>query len=592
MVDNSAEVSQLLENLHSQKSFCFDTETTSLQAVTAHLVGISFSWKAHEAYYIPVPMDEIEAKALLDQFRSLFEKEDILKIGQNCKFDVLVLRNYGIHVKGPFFDTMLAHYLLQPDQRHNMNFLSEQLLQYVPVSIEELIGPKGRGQRNMRSVEIELIKEYAAEDADITWQLFQKLEPEIRKSGMISLAERIEMPLIDVLADMESAGVALDTEALSKLSSVLQMDIYQLEEKIYGFAGKRFNIASPAQLGKVLFEDLVIDENVKRTPTKQYATGEEILEQLLDKHPIVNLILEYRGLKKLLNTYVDALPKMVIKETGRIHTSFLQAVAATGRLSSVDPNLQNIPIRDERGREIRKAFVPTSNNHVIVSADYSQIELRIMAHISQDVAMIDAFRHNADIHTATAAKIYGIPEVEVTREMRSKAKTANFGIIYGISAFGLSQRLHIPRKEASDLIEGYFKSFPGVKVYMENAIRLARSQGYVETMFSRRRYLPDIHSNNANVRGMAERNAINSPIQGSAADIIKLAMIAVSNAFKSHHILSIMSIQVHDELVFDVCKEELELVKSLIKTEMEGAVKLSVPLLVEVGVGSSWYEAH
>ena len=592
LIQNEEDISLFIQDLDKQKEFCFDTETTSLQAVTAKLVGISFCWKDYEAYYIPVPENPESAAGLLLRFKPIFEREGILKIGQNCKFDILVLKKYGIDVKGPLFDTMLAHYILQPEQRHNMNYLAEQLLNYSPVSIETLIGEKGRGQLSMRDVDLEKIKEYAAEDADITWQLYQKLSRELLQFNLVNLAETIENPLVLVLAYMENAGVSLDTAALKGLAFDLASDIELLEQKIYAYAGKTFNIGSPLQLGKILFEDLKIEDKVKMTKTKQYATGEEVLEQLKDKHPIVNLILEYRGLKKLLNTYVDALPKMILPETGKIHTSFLQAVTSTGRLSSVDPNLQNIPIRDARGREIRKAFIPSGEKRFIVSADYSQIELRIMAHLSQDKAMIDAFRHNADIHTATAAKIYGITEDQVTRDMRSRAKTANFGIIYGISSFGLAQRLSISRKEASDLIEGYFTSFPGVKLFMDNSIRIARSKGYVETMFGRRRYLPEVHSNNATVRGMAERNAINSPIQGSAADIIKIAMISVYNAFLRQRVKSTMIIQVHDELVFDVLEDELELVTNLIRKEMEGAVALQVPLLVDIGHGKNWFEAH
>jgi DNA polymerase-1 len=593
LVDNYAKRDDLVKQLLHLKEFCFDSETTTLDVLQAQIVGMSFAWKKAEAYYIPFPASQEETQKIVDEFRPVLEDPTILKCGQNIKFDILVLKNYGIEVKGEVFDTMLAHYLLQPEQRHNMNYLSEIYLNYSPVHIEELIGQKekGRQQLSMRNVQVEKIKEYAAEDADVTWQLKLKLEQELEKMNLTKLAMTIEMPLVPVLADMEYTGVSLNTEALNESAEILRTDIIDLEKKIIEIAGVEFNIASPKQLGEVLFDRLKIDPNAKKTKTKQYSTNEEVLAQLADRHEIIPMILEDRGLRKLLNTYVEALPKMIHPKTKKIHTSFNQAIAATGRLSSVDPNLQNIPIRDERGREIRKAFIPSGDN-ILLSADYSQIELRIMAHASQDENMLEAFRLNADIHTATAATIFGVTRENVSREMRGKAKTANFGIIYGISAFGLSQRLRIPRKEAAEFIDGYFKSFPGVKHYMDSNIRTAREKGYVETIMGRRRYLPDINSNNGTVRGMAERNAINSPIQGSAADIIKLAMIHIHNRLKKFHMKSKMILQVHDELVFDVYLPELENLKEIVKFEMENVVKLDVPLLVEMGTGKNWLEAH
>ena len=592
LIDNEAKRKDLVKQLLQLKEICFDTETTTLDVILAQIVGISFSWIKAEAYYVPLPADQLESQRIVDEFKIVFESLDIAKCGQNIKYDILVLKNYGIEVKGEIFDTMLAHYLLQPEQRHNMNYLAEQYLNYEPVHIEELIGQKGRQQLNMRSVQIDKIKEYAAEDADITWQLKLKLKEELIKGNLLNLAQTLEMPLIPVLAEMEYTGVCLNTDALNESAEILRNDIIELEKKIIEIAGVEFNIASPKQLGEVLFDKLKIDPNAKRTKTKQYSTGEEVLAQLADKHEIIPMILEDRGLRKLLNTYIEALPKMISPKTKKIHTSFNQAIAATGRLSSVDPNLQNIPIRDERGREIRKAFISSGEEFVLLSADYSQIELRVMAHASGDENMVEAFRNNADIHTATAAKIFGVAPENVSREMRGKAKTANFGIIYGISAFGLSQRLQIPRKEAADFIDGYFKSFPGVKLYMDANIKLAREKGYVETIMGRRRNLPDIRSNNAQVRGMTERNAINSPIQGSAADIIKLAMINIHYKIKNQNLRSRMILQVHDELVFDVYLPELERMKEIVKYEMEHVMELNVPLLVEMGSGKNWFEAH
>lgn len=592
LVDSSEKRTELIRQMLLLSEICFDTETTGLDVMTAQLVGFSFSWKKGEAYYIPIPADQTEAKKICDDFKPVLENDGIVKIGQNIKFDILILKNYNIETKGKIFDTMIAHYLIQPELRHNMNVLAEQYLNYSPVHIEELIGLKTKYQISMRSVPIEKIKEYAAEDADVTWQLKEKLEEELREQNLVKLADDLEMPLIQVLAEVEYYGVSLNTTALNESAEILRTDIIELDRKIIEIAGVEFNVSSPKQLGQVLFEKLNIDSNARKTKTKQYSTGEEVLAQLADRHEIIPLILEYRGLRKLLSTYVEALPKMINARTGKIHTSFNQAIAATGRLSSVDPNLQNIPIREERGREIRKAFVASADDFSLLSADYSQIELRIMAHLSEDVNMVDAFLNDLDIHTATAAKIYRVTPENVSRDMRRKAKTANFGIIYGISAFGLAQRLNIPRKEAAELIEGYFNNFPGVKRYMDESIQRARHNGFVETIMGRRRFLPDINSNNGNVRGMAERNAINSPIQGSAADIIKLAMINIHRCLKKQNMRSKMILQVHDELVFDVYELELDQLKKIVKFEMENVVTLKVPLTVELGVGKNWLEAH
>jgi DNA polymerase I len=582
----------LISRLSGQKSFCFDTETSGLEVHTSTLVGLSFCFQPQEAWYVPVPDDFPEAKALLEEFRPVMENANIEKVGQNIKFDILALKKYGIKVNGPLFDTMLAHYLLQPDLRHNLNYLAEIYLGYQPVSIEELIGKKGKNQMNMRDVDLEKVKEYAAEDADITWQLKERLEKELQENKLIKLFQEIEMPLINVLAEMEWAGIRIDSNILETYAVELNAEADKIEKEIFDMAGMQFNLQSPKQLGEVLFEKMKIISNPSRTKTKQYSTGEDVLEKIADKHPIIAKILDYRGLKKLVSTYVEALPKLVNSETGKIHTSFNQAIASTGRLSSTNPNLQNIPIREERGREIRKAFVPSDDKHILLAADYSQIELRLMAHMSGDEAMIEAFRNSEDIHAATAAKIHGLKQDEVTREMRSQAKTANFGIIYGISAFGLSQRLNISREEAKKLIDGYFATYPGVKAYMDKNIHLARENGFVETIMGRKRSLSDINSRNAIVRGMAERNAINAPIQGSAADIIKLAMIRIRNRFEKENIHSKLVLQVHDELVFDLLKIELEAVKKIAREEMENAVSLSVPLTVDLGTGENWLEAH
>jgi DNA polymerase-1 len=594
-VDTPEKRRQLIETLQGLKEFCFDTETTGLETFGNELAGMSFAVKPHHGWYVPVPATQEEAQATVNEFKALFENPAIRKIGQNLKFDMLVLQQYGVDTAGTLFDTMLAHYLLQPEQRHNLNYLSEKYLDYSPVEIETLIGKNGRNQLTMRQVPLDKIAEYAAEDADVALQLQQRLEKDLEAAGMTRLAQTIEMPLAKVLAGMEATGVKIDVPAMKAFGQALNIDSNRLEEEIYELAGMRFNIASPKQLGDVLFLKLKISEgekSTKKTKTKQFSTSEEVLTSLEGKHPIVSKILEYRGLKKLQNTYVEALPKLINPRTGRIHTSFNQAVTATGRLSSTDPNLQNIPVREERGRELRKAFIPCDDNHLLLSSDYSQIELRLMAHMSGDPNMQEAFRHDADIHAATAAKIYGIPVADVTSDMRRKAKTANFGIIYGISVFGLSQRLAIPRNEAQELISGYFDAYPEVRRYMNDSIDNARAKGYVETLMGRRRYLPDIRSGNAVVRGMAERNAINAPLQGSAADIIKLAMIRIDETFRTRKLQSKMILQVHDELVFDVLKPEMEQVKEIVRREMEGACPLAIPLTVEMGEGKNWLEAH
>jgi DNA polymerase-1 len=582
---------ELIKKLSKLKEFSFDTETTSLDVYKSELVGMSFSYKKNEAYYVPVPADQNEASSLASEFRKVFSDDRIRKIGQNIKYDMQVLSNYDIEVKGDLFDTMIAHYLIQPDLKHNLEYLAANYLNYNPVSIEELIGKKGKNQLSMRSVDINVISEYAGEDADLTWQLYKILADELKKNGMTELAERIEMPLIRVLADMENAGFRLNTKDLDKYAKELRGLIISIEKEIYTFAGIEFNISSPKQLGEILFEKLNISGGTQKTKTKQYSTSEEVLIRLKDKHDIVGKVLEYRALKKLLSTYVEALPKLIHRKTGKIHTSFEQAWVTTGRLSSKNPNLQNIPVREERGREIRKSFVASDKDHVLLSADYSQIELRLMAHLSRDVHMIEAFRNNEDIHSATAGKIYNVRPENVTAEMRRKAKTANFGIIYGISAFGLSQRLNIPRAEAKKLIDSYFNSYSKVKEYMEKSIEMAKEKGYAETIFGRRRYLTDINSANAFIRGMAERNAINTPLQGSAADIIKLAMVNIHRRLSGRYSTR-MILQVHDELIFDVYRPELEEIKKLVKYEMENAIRLEVPLITDIGVGENWLEAH
>jgi DNA polymerase-1 len=592
LIDSREGVLGLAKELSGLQAFCFDTETTGLDPLEAELVGIAFSWKAHQAAYIAFPEDRKTCLEWLGLLKEAFVNRTIEKIGQNLKYDLHILNNYDLDVKGRLFDTMIAHFILRPEQKHNLNVLAEQYLDYAMVEIESLIGKKGPRQSSFRMVDPQKACEYAGEDADITWQLAEIFKREIEEQGFKELCDHIEMPLIPVLMKMEHQGVKLDVGALNHFAIKLREDILATEQEIYSLAGMEFNISSPKQLGDVLFERLKIVENAKKTKTRQYATGEEVLIQLKDKHPIVSKMLEYRSLKKLLTTYVAALPQLVNPKTGKIHTSFNQALVTTGRLSSVNPNLQNIPIREERGREIRRAFIPERKGNIFFSADYSQIELRIMAHLSGDEQMIAAFVNDEDIHTATAAKIFGTGPGDVTREMRNRAKTANFGIIYGISAFGLAQRLQISRTEAKDLIDGYFESYPKVRQYMDDSIRMARENGFVETMFGRKRLLPDILSRNSVVRGNAERNAINSPIQGSAADIIKIAMIRIQESLEKAQLKSALILQVHDELNFDVRPDELDEVKKITRREMENATSLSVPLTVEIGEGSNWLEAH
>jgi len=591
LLESNSEIKEFVKKINTLKEFCFDSETTSINPLDAELVALTFSWEKGTGYLIHFPESQKDTKAILEIVRPVFENPGTLKIGQNMKYDIQVLANYGIEVKGPLFDTMIAHYLLEPDMRHNMNLLSEAYLSYSPVHIESLIGEKGNSQKNMRSVPVDKLMEYAVEDADVTYQLKGVFEPRIKSEGLADLARKIEMPLISVLATIERNGVILNLDDLKTITINLREDIISLEKEIYALAGTEFNISSPKQLGDILFIRLKLDDKARFSKTKQFITNEEILQRLTSKHPIIDKVLEYRGLKKLLSTYVEALPLLVDKKTGRIHTSFNQAVAATGRLSSNNPNLQNIPVKDARGREIRKAFVP-EKGHIFLSADYSQIELRLMAHLSKDTGMIADFLSGNDIHAATAAKIFGVRINDVTREMRSRAKTANFGIIYGISSFGLSERLTIGRKEAKELIDGYFNSYPGVKIYMDESINKARDLGYVTTMFGRRRYLRDIHSRNQVVRGNAERNAINAPIQGSAADIIKIAMVRIDERMRSEKFMSKMILQVHDELIFEVEISELERLKEMVLFEMSNAVKLDIPLKVEWGTGNNWFEAH
>ena len=578
-----------VETLQEQPAFCFDTETDGLEAVSCNLVGLSFAWKAHEAYFIAVNPENVHR--ILQQLRPAFENENTQKIGQNCKFDIMVLSRYGIEVKGLLFDTMLAHYLLQPELRHGMDYLAEIYLNYQTITYEELVGGKGKKALPIEQVAIEKLTEYAAEDADITLQLKHLLAKELAKAGMEKLFYELEMPLLRTLARMEMAGVRIDTAALGASAESMRHSLENIEQEAYTLAGMEFNLSSAKQVGEVLFDHLKIVEKAKKTKTGQYVTSEEVLESLRSKHPLVGKILDYRGIKKLLSTYIEALPALVNPQTGKIHTSYNQAVTATGRLSSSNPNLQNIPVRDEMGKEIRKCFIP-DEGCLFFSADYSQIELRIMAHLSGDKAMIEAFNMDGDIHAATAAKIYKVPLSEVTSDMRRKAKTANFGIIYGISVFGLGERLQIPRSEAKELIDGYFATYPRIKEYMDECIDKARQLGYVETLWGRKRYLPDIASGNSFVRGFAERNAINAPIQGSAADIIKVAMIAIDKAFLAENLRSQMILQVHDELNFNVYPDELEKVKNIVCREMSRAIELQVPLIADCGVGKNWLEAH
>ena len=581
-----------LEQLNKQTSVCFDTETTSLNTLEAELVGIAFSWEKGKGFYLSVPEEFEEAKNLVTQLLPFFENENIEKIGQNLKYDIKVLHKYGVDIKGTLFDTMLAHYLINPDMRHNMDVLSETYLNYTPVSITELIGKKGKNQLSMRQVPLEQQTEYAVEDADITFQLAKHFTPELKAASTDALFKEIELPLLRVLANMELEGINLDIDFLNSLSNDITSDINILEKSIYKQADEEFNIGSPKQLGIVLFEKMKLVDKPKKTKTGQYSTAEEVLSYLAKDHQIVADVLEYRGLSKLKSTYIDALPAQVNSKTLRVHTDYLQTVAATGRLSSNNPNLQNIPIRTERGRQVRKAFVARDKNHILLAADYSQIELRIIAALSNETAMMEAFKKGEDIHATTAAKVFGVPLEEVTREQRSHAKTVNFGIIYGVSAFGLSNQTNLTRSESKELIEAYYKNYPKLKSYMNDQVNFARENGYVQTVLGRRRYLKDINSANAVVRGAAERNAVNAPIQGSAADIIKIAMINIFQKLNSNNLKTKMLLQVHDELVFDVPKTELEEVTLLIKNEMENAFKLEVPLDVEIGVGENWLEAH
>ncbi len=591
LVETKEERAEILQKLLTAKIFSLDTETTGTDAITAELVGMSFSTAENEAYYLPVPADKEEARKIVKEMKPALENPDSLKVGQNIKYDLTVLARYGAEVRGPMFDTMVAHYVLQPELYHNMDYLAEIYLHYRTIHIEELIGPKGKGQRNMRDLDPKDIYKYACEDADVTLRLKAVLEQELKKAGAEKLFYEIEMPLVPVLSYMERNGVRVDTEALKQASAHFTERMNQIEREVHELAGMDFNIASPKQVGEVLFDKLKIVAKPKKTKTGQYVTSEEVLESLRGKHEVVGKILEHRGLKKLLGTYIDALPQLINPETDRIHTSFNQTVTATGRLSSSNPNLQNIPIRNEDGKEIRKAFIP-DDGCLFFSADYSQIELRIMAHLSGDQHMIEAFREGDDIHAATAAKIYKIGLDEVTSDMRRKAKTANFGIIYGISVFGLAERMNVDRKEAKELIDGYFETYPQIRAYMDKSIEVARENGYISTILGRKRYLPDIHSHNAVVRGYAERNAINAPIQGSAADIIKIAMVKIYERFQSESIRSKMILQVHDELNFSVYPEEKEKVEKIVIEEMENAYQMQVPLKADCGWGANWLEAH
>ena len=592
LVDTDEKIQNLITLIEQHAEFCFDSETTSLNTLEAEVVGLSFAVKPLHAYYVPVPENKAEAQRIMNLFTNLFNDETKTLIGQNIKYDYQVLKNYGIDIKNKLFDTMVAHFLIMPDMRHNMDVLAQTYLNYSPVSIETLIGKKGKEQGTMRDVEIEKIKDYAAEDADVTLQLKHHFAPELIKNEVETLFNDVEIPLINVLANIEREGINLDVNGLREFSGQLQTDIAVVEKEIQDFAGTKFNVSSPKQVGEILFEYLKIVDKPKKTKTGQYATGEDVLSKLENAHPIVSKILDYRELVKLKNTYVDTLPELVNKQTGRIHTSFNQVVAVTGRLSSDNPNLQNIPIRTERGRQIRKAFIPRDSEHILLSADYSQIELRIVASISGDKNMCEAFQLGKDIHTATAAKVFGVEESAVTKEMRYKSKSVNFGIIYGQGAFGLAENLNIPRKEAQDLINNYFKEYGGIKSYMDDTKEFAREHGYVKTLLGRKRWLRDINSNNATVRSYAERNAINAPIQGSAADMIKVAMINIYNELQKQNFKTKMLLQVHDELVFDVYKPELETVKPIIEKLMREALPLKVPVEVGLGTGENWLVAH
>lgn len=592
LILTKADCETLADELKNQKSFSFDTETTSTNALDAKLVGMSFAWKIHTAYYVSIIGSEMKSEEIVTIFKDILENPDKEIYGQNIKYDLLVMRNHGVEIKGKLFDTMLAHYLIQPEHPHNIDAIAEAFLDYKKIPTDAIIGKKGKSQLNMANLNPENVKDYACEDADVVWQLKPILEEKLNEQKLTDLFYTVEIPLIQVLADMEFYGVTIDSEALNKIAEELRGQIIELEEKIHHLSGVSFNIASPKQLGEVLFEKLKITDKPKRTPTKQYATGEDVLEKLRDKHEIVPAILEYRGLSKLLNTYVEALPKLVNPKTGRIHTSYNQAVTSTGRLSSTNPNLQNIPIRDEQGKIIRKAFIPSDSSHVLIAADYSQIELRIMAHLSNDEAMIEAFQNDQDIHQATAARLFNLSPEEVTKEHRSKAKGVNFGIIYGISAFGLSQNAGISVKEAKLLIDSYFNTYPGVKKFMDEAINQAREHGYAETLLGRRRYLPDIVSVNNTVKSAAERNAINAPIQGSSADMIKIAMVKIHKKIQQSGLKSRMIMQVHDELIIDTHGEEIAQIIDIVRDSMENAIPLKVKAKIDINQGFNWLEAH
>lgn len=591
LVDTEEKMNELCGKIFTSSAVSVDTETTSTDAMKAELVGLSFSIEENKAFYVPIPSEREEALKIVNIFKGVYESPDLMKIGQNIKYDIIVLANYGVKFNGPIFDTMIAHYVLQPELRHNMDYMAEVYLNYKTIHIDELIGPKGKGQKNMRSLSPSEVYKYASEDADVTLKLKNIFEVELKKNGLYSLFEEIEMPLVPVLARMEMNGVRVDTESLAETSRQFAERMSTIEKEIHEMAGMDFNISSPKQVGEVLFDKLKIVDKAKKTKTGQYVTSEDVLQNLKSRHPIVEKILDYRGYKKLLSTYVDSLPQLINPKTGHIHTSYNQAVTSTGRLSSSDPNLQNIPIRDENGKEVRKAFIPDEGCEFF-SADYSQIELRIMAHLSQDENMIEAFTQGYDIHAATAAKIYKIPIEEVTADQRRKAKTANFGIIYGITVFGLAERMEVSRAEAKELIDGYFATYPKVREYMDRSIQMARERGYTETMFSRRCMLPDINSHNAVVRGYAERNAINTPIQGSAADIIKIAMVRIDRRMQAENMRSKMILQVHDELNFSVFPEEKERLQKMVVEEMESACQMSVPLIADCGWGKNWLEAH
>ncbi|MCF8224947.1 MAG: DNA polymerase I [Bacteroidales bacterium] len=592
LVEPGDELYQLIETLKGLHKFCFDTETTGLDIIDSQIVGVSFSWEKHKAVYVDFSQKNASFDDWKNEFSSLFDAEGKMIIGQNLKYDLHILKNYGITTKASLFDTMVAHYLLYPERKHGIDAIAEDLLGYKKIHTEDLIGKKGKNQRSFSEVEQEKVKEYACEDADITWQVYELLSEQLAKGNMAKLANDIEMPLVNVLMEMEHQGVYIDRDILSDVAGDLRKELIKTEKRIFDLAGREFNVSSPKQLGEILFDKLKIIPDAKKTKSKQYSTSEDVLTSLVDKHEIVRQVLDFRSSKKLLSTYLDALPKLIHPKTERVHTSFNQTLVTTGRLSSNNPNLQNIPIREERGREIRRAFARSTEENCFLSADYSQIELRLMAHLSGDNNMISAFMNNEDIHTATASKVYNVAAVDVTREMRSKAKTANFGIIYGISAFGLAQRMRIPRSEAKQLIDGYFETYPDVRKYMDECIAQARENGFVETMFGRRRNLPDIHSRNSLIRGNAERNAINTPIQGTAADIIKIAMVKIFEEFKKEKLSSKMIIQVHDELNFELPLNEKETVSRIVRKAMENAVDLSVPLVVDMNTGNNWLEAH